>query len=114
MRGFIVHLRVARPPPVPILSQCRSVQTRNPRTSVGCPTMSDASGQTARAFSVGRLGVGMLSGAAGHGLAVGAGFLAGAGGERSAASGLEAAGAFLLVAALVFIAVVIAVVGLLA
>ena len=76
--------------------------------------MSDASGTTARAFSVGRLGVGMLSGAAGHGLAMGAGFLAGAGGERSAASGLEAAGAFLLVEALVFIAVVIAVVGLLA
>jgi ACR3 family arsenite efflux pump ArsB len=74
--------------------------------------MSDASGTTARGFSVWRLLLGILLGALGHGVAVGATFLAAAVVEPSAGGGFEdvaaAVGAFLLIEALVFIAVVIA------
>jgi hypothetical protein len=63
-------------------------------------------------FSVARMLLGILLGAVGHAVAVGATFLAAALVEPSAGGGFEdvaaAVGAFLLIEALVFIAVVIA------
>src|SRR5262245_12056409 len=76
--------------------------------------MSDARGATARGFSVGRLILGILLGAVGHGLAVGATFVAAAIAEPSPGGGFEdiaaAVGAFLVVEALALIVMVIAVV----
>jgi hypothetical protein len=74
-------------------------------------------GPPERTFSFGRLLLGLLLGAIGHGIAVGATFLAAAIVEPSAGGGFEdvaaAVGSFLVVEALVFIAVVIAIIRLL-
>jgi hypothetical protein len=76
--------------------------------------MSTAGEPAGTTFSVGRLFLGVLLSLLGHAVAVGATFLAGAVVEPSAGGGFEdvaaAVGAFLLIEALLFIAVVIAVI----
>jgi hypothetical protein len=85
--------------------------------SVSSSGMSTPPQSTGATFSVGRLLLGILLSALGHGVAVGATFVAGAVVEPSAGGGFEdvaaAVGAFLVIEALLFIAVVIAVVRLL-
>jgi hypothetical protein len=79
--------------------------------------MSTAGEPVGTTFSVGRLLIGILLGALGHAVAVGATFVAGAVVEPSAGGGFDdlgaAVGAFLVIEALLFIAVVIAVIRLL-
>jgi hypothetical protein len=79
--------------------------------------MSTAGEPVGTTFSVGRLLLGILLSALGHALAVGATFVAGAVVEPSTGGGFEdvaaAVGAFLVIEALLFIVVVVAVIRLL-
>jgi hypothetical protein len=105
-----VHYYVDGPFPAPRLSSHAGGSV----SSSGMSTAGEPAGTT---FSVGRLLLGILLSALGHAVAVGATFLAGAVVEPSAGGGFEdvaaAVGAFLVIEALLFIAVVIAVIRLL-
>jgi hypothetical protein len=85
--------------------------------SVSSSGMSTPRESTGTTFSLGRFLLGILLSALGHGVAVGATFVAGAVVEPSTGGGFEdvaaAVGAFVVIEALLFIAVLIALVGLL-